>query len=138
MANFHDHPKGTNRFLLQLILKEIGLHQPATTEKCQVCVIRTVSLRHPIISRLTTTGIKTHRIIDCSTIELFNMHRQTMFNENYPESKCRGSSKKKAVKSKFELYQRPWPSINDYITLKTVQNCDNVMDTLDNVIPGTS
>ena len=52
------------------------------TRGLEGCVVGVGGLGNPIVTRLATMGIGNIRIVDRDVIELSNLHRQTMFNED--------------------------------------------------------
>ena len=64
------------------MLEEIGYGGQLKLKNAKVCVVGTGGLGHPIISRLATMGVGTLRIVDRDVIELSNLHRQMMFDED--------------------------------------------------------
>jgi adenylyltransferase/sulfurtransferase len=79
-------------------------------------------------------GIGKLRIIDRDVIELSNLHRQTMFDEDdVGQVKVEVAAKKlKKLNPDVEIESLPI-SINDYTALDAVEGCDVVIDALDSV-----
>nr|WP_232212218.1 ThiF family adenylyltransferase [Candidatus Nitrosopumilus koreensis] len=74
--------KELDKFSRQVMLEEIGYGGQLKLKNAKVCVVGTGGLGHPIISRLATMGVGNLRIIDRDVIELSNLHRQMMFDED--------------------------------------------------------
>jgi len=74
--------KELDRFSRQVMLEEIGYQGQLKLKNAKVCVVGTGGLGNPITSRLAAMGIGTLRIVDRDVIELSNLHRQTMFDED--------------------------------------------------------
>ena len=74
--------KELDRYSRQVMLEEIGYAGQLKLKNAKVCVVGTGGLGNPIISRLAAMGIGTLRIVDRDVIELSNLHRQTMFDED--------------------------------------------------------
>jgi len=79
-------------------------------------------------------GIGKLRIVDRDVIELSNLHRQTMFDENdVGQVKVEVAQKKlKKLNPEVEIEALPI-SINDYNAADVIDGCDVVIDALDSV-----
>ena len=79
-------------------------------------------------------GVGKLRVVDRDVIELSNLHRQTMFNEDdVGQVKVEVAAKKlKKINPEVEIEALPI-SINDYTALDVVEGCDVVVDALDSV-----
>ena len=73
---------GTASMGVRVMLEEIGYNGQLKLKNSKVCVVGTGGLGHPIITRLTAMGVGTLRIVDRDVIELSNLHRQTLFDED--------------------------------------------------------
>ena len=71
-----------DRFSRQVMLEEIGYQGQLKLKHAKICVVGTGGLGNPITSRLAAMGVGTLRIVDRDVIELSNLHRQTMFDED--------------------------------------------------------
>ena len=88
----------------------------------------------PIISRLATMGVGNLRIIDRDVIELSNLHRQIMFDEDdVGQVKVEVAAKKLQKLNPECKIEALAVSINDYTALEVVEGCDVVIDALDSV-----
>ena len=74
--------KELDKFSRQVMLEEIGYQGQLKLKNAKVCVVGVGGLGNPITSRLAAMGIGTLRIVDRDVIELSNLHRQTMFDED--------------------------------------------------------
>ena len=123
-----------DRFSRQVMLEEIGYQGQLKLKNAKVCVVGTGGLGHPIISRLAAMGVGTLRIIDRDVIELSNLHRQTMFDEDDV-----GQVKVEVAANKLKKLNPDCQiealaiSVNDYTALEVVEGCDVVVDALDSV-----
>ena len=126
--------KELDRYSRQVMLEEIGYNGQLKLKNSKVCVVGTGGLGHPIITRLTAMGVGTLRIIDRDVIELSNLHRQTLFDEDdVGQVKVEVAAKKlKKLNSECNI-EALTVSVNDYTALEVVEGCDVVIDALDSV-----
>jgi adenylyltransferase/sulfurtransferase len=79
-------------------------------------------------------GIGTLRIVDRDVIELSNLHRQTMFDEDdVGQIKVEVAAKKLSEKNPDCNIEALAVSVNDYTALEVVEGCDVIVDALDSV-----
>ena len=122
------------RYSRQIMLENIGYEGQLKIKNSYVCVIGVGGLGNPIISRLAAMGVGKIRIVDRDVIELSNLHRQTMFNDDDI-----GKIKVEAAKNKLKIINPAMNiealsvSINDYNAMDVIQGCDIVIDALDSV-----
>jgi len=127
-------PKELDKFSRQVMLEEIGYGGQLKLKNAKVCVIGTGGLGHPIISRLATMGVGTLRIVDRDVIELSNLHRQMMFDEDDVGQVKVEVAAKKLQKLNPDCKIEPLAvSVNDYTALEVIEGCDVVIDALDSV-----
>jgi molybdopterin/thiamine biosynthesis adenylyltransferase/molybdopterin converting factor small subunit len=126
--------KELDRYSRQVMLEEIGYNGQLKLKNSKVCVVGTGGLGHPIITRLTAMGVGTLRIVDRDVIELSNLHRQTLFDEDdVGQVKVETAAKKlKKLNSECNI-ESLTVSVNDYTALEVVEGCDVVIDALDSV-----
>ena len=126
--------KDLNKFSRQIMLEEIGYNGQLKLKNAKVCVVGTGGLGHPIITRLAAMGIGTLRIIDRDVIELSNLHRQTMFDEDdVGQVKVEVAAKKLKKLNPDCNIEALAISVNDYTALEVIEGCDVVIDALDSV-----
>ena len=126
--------KDLDKFSRQVMLEEIGYNGQLKLKNAKVCVVGTGGLGHPIISRLTAMGIGTLRIIDRDVVELSNLHRQTMFDEDdVGQVKVEVAAKKLKKLNPYCNIEALAISVNDYTALEVIEGCDVVIDALDSV-----
>jgi adenylyltransferase/sulfurtransferase len=126
--------KELDRFSRQVMLEEIGYQGQLKLKNAKVCVVGTGGLGNPITSRLAAMGVGTLRIVDRDVIELSNLHRQTMFNEDdVGQVKVEVATKKLQKLNPDCKIEALAISINDYTALEVVEGCDVVIDALDSV-----
>jgi len=126
--------KELDRFSRQVMLEEIGYQGQLKLKNAKVCVVGTGGLGNPITSRLAAMGIGTLRIVDRDVIELSNLHRQTMFDEDdVGQVKVEVAAKKLQKLNPDCKIEALAVSVNDYTALEVVEGCDVVVDALDSV-----
>ncbi len=126
--------KELDRFSRQVMLEEIGYNGQLKLKNAKICVVGTGGLGNPIISRLAAMGVGTLRIIDRDVIELSNLHRQTMFDEDdVGHVKVEVAEKKLQKLNPDCKIEALAISVNDYTALEVVEGCDVVIDALDSV-----
>ena len=123
-----------DRFSRQVMLEQIGYQGQLKLKNAKVCVVGVGGLGNPITTRLAGMGVGKLRIVDRDVIELSNLHRQTMFNEDdVGQVKVEVAAKKlKKISPHVEIESLP-VSVNDYTALDVVEGCDVVIDALDSV-----
>ena len=126
--------KELDRYSRQVMLEEIGYQGQLKLKQAKVCVVGVGGLGNPIVTRLAAMGVGKIRIVDRDVIELSNLHRQTMFNEDDVGQVKVETAAKKLRKLNQDIVIEELPvSINDYTALDVVDGCDVVIDALDSV-----
>ena len=126
--------KELDRYSRQIMLEEIGYQGQLKLKQSKVCVVGVGGLGNPITARLAAMGIGKIRIVDRDVIELSNLHRQTMFNEDDVGQVKVETAAKKLRKLNPDIIIEELPvSINDYTAFDAVDGCDVVIDALDSV-----
>lgn len=126
--------KELDRFSRQVMLEEIGYTGQLKLKNAKVCVVGTGGLGNPITSRLAAMGVGTLRIVDRDVIELTNLHRQTMFDEDdVGKVKVEVAAKKLQKLNPDCVIEALAISVNDYTALEVVEGYDVVVDALDSV-----
>ena len=126
--------KELDKFSRQVMLEEIGYNGQLKLKNAKVCVVGTGGLGNPITSRLAAMGVGTLRIVDRDVIELSNLHRQTMFDEDDVGQVKVEVAAKKLQKLNHDCKIEAFAvSVNDYTALEVVEGCDVVIDALDSV-----
>ncbi|MBI1662074.1 MAG: ThiF family adenylyltransferase [Nitrosopumilus sp.] len=123
-----------DRYSRQVMLEEIGYQGQLNLKKSKICVVGTGGLGNPITSRLAAMGVGTLRIVDRDVIELSNLHRQTMFDEDdVGQIKVEAASKKLQKLNPNCKIEALAISVNEYTAPEVVDGCDVVIDALDSV-----
>jgi len=126
--------KELDKFSRQVMLEEIGYTGQLKLKNSKICVIGVGGLGNPITSRLAAMGTGTLRIVDRDVIELSNLHRQIMFDENdVGQVKVEVAAKKLSEKNPDCKIEALAVSVNEYTALEVIQGCDVVIDALDSV-----
>jgi adenylyltransferase/sulfurtransferase len=126
--------KELDRFSRQVMLEEIGYQGQLKLKNAKICVVGVGGLGNPITSRLAAMGVGTLRIVDRDVIELSNLHRQTMFDEDdVGQIKVEVAAKKLQKLNPDCKIEALAISVNDYTALEVVEGCDVVVDALDSV-----
>ena len=126
--------KELDRYSRQIMLEEIGYQGQLKLKQSKVCVVGVGGLGNPITARLAAMGVGKIRIVDRDVIELSNLHRQTMFNEDDVGQVKVEIAAKKLRKLNPDIIIEELPvSINDYTAFDVVDGCDVVIDALDSV-----
>jgi len=123
-----------DKFSRQVMLEEIGYQGQLKLKNCKVCVVGVGGLGNPITSRLAAMGVGTLRIVDRDVIELSNLHRQTMFDEDdVGQIKVEVAAKKLQKLNPDCKIEALAVSVNDYTALEVIEGSDVVIDALDSV-----
>ena len=126
--------KELDRFSRQIMLEEIGYNGQLKLKNAKICVVGVGGLGNPITTRLAAMGIGTLRIVDRDVIELSNLHRQTMFDEDdVGQVKVEVAAKKLQKLNPDCKIEALAISVNDYTALEVIEGCDVVIDALDSV-----
>ncbi|MBI5377389.1 MAG: ThiF family adenylyltransferase [Thaumarchaeota archaeon] len=126
--------KELDKFSRQVMLEEIGYGGQLKLKNSKICVVGVGGLGNPITTRLAAMGVGTLRIVDRDVIELSNLHRQTMFDEDdVGQVKVEVAAKKLQKLNPDCKIEALAVSVNDYTALEVVQGCDVVVDALDSV-----
>jgi len=127
--------KELDRYSRQVMLEEIGYQGQLKLKNAKICVVGTGGLGNTITTRLAAMGVGTLRIVDRDVIELSNLHRQTMFDEDdVGQVKVEVAAKKLQKLNPDCTIEALAVSVNDYTALEVVQGCSVVIDALDSVV----
>ena len=123
-----------DRYSRQIMLDSIGYQGQLKLKNAKVCIVGAGGLGNPISSQLTAMGIGTLRIVDRDIIELSNLHRQTLFDEDDVGKVKVEVIAKKLQKLNKDCKIEPTPmSLIEQNAVEIIQGCDIVIDALDNM-----
>ena len=74
--------KDMQRYSRQIMLEEIGFTGMEKLRKVTVCVVGVGGIGNPVTTMLSAMGVGKLRIIDRDVIEISNLHRQHLYNED--------------------------------------------------------
>ncbi|MGC2307280.1 MAG: ThiF family adenylyltransferase [Nitrososphaeraceae archaeon] len=122
------------RYSRQIMLEEIGFTGMEKLRKATVCVVGVGGIGNPVATMLSAMGVGRLRIIDRDVIEISNLHRQHLYNED--------DIGKVKVEVAAEHLQKINPtakieaipiSVTGYNAESLVDGADIVIDALDSV-----
>ena len=93
-------------FSRQIILKNIGIIGQEKIIKSKVLIIGMGGLGCPVAEFLVRAGVGTIGIVDSDSIDLSNIHRQSLFNISDLKKSKVDVAKKKIKKNKFKNKNR--------------------------------
>jgi len=127
-------PRELERFSRQVMLEEIGYNGQLKLRQAKICIVGSGGLGNPIATRLAAMGVGALRIIDRDTIELTNLHRQTLFDEDDVGQVKVEVAARKLHKLAPHCKIEPVPmSVGAANAADAVAGCDVVVDALDSV-----
>lgn len=118
------------RYTKPMLLPEIGNEGQKKIKNAKVLVVGAGGLGCPILQYLTTSGVGTIGIVDFDIVELSNLHRQVLYNENHIELP-------KATTTS-EILKKLNPHI-EYIPFEekiTIDNCERILSQFDIIVDG--
>ena len=101
------------RYARQMILPDVGQDGQAKLTQTHALIIGAGGLGHPVAQYLTAAGIGQITIIDPDTVELSNLHRQTLFTEA------------EVGQAKAQTLCRRLQALNSQITLRPIKGTLN-------------
>lgn len=119
------------RYTKPMLLPDIGNIGQEKIKSAKVLVIGAGGLGCPILQYLATSGVGTIGVVDFDYVELSNLHRQILYNENHIELP------KATIAS--EVLKKLNPAIN-YISFEekiTTDNCERVISPFDIIVDGS-
>lgn len=126
--------KELDRFSRQVMLEEIGYNGQIKLKKSRACIVGSGGLGNPIATRLAAMGVGTLRIVDRDVIELSNLPRQTIFDEqDVGQVKVEVAARKLRKLNPACHIEALAVSVNDYTASEVIEDCDVVIDALDSV-----
>jgi len=119
------------RYERQILLKELGEAGQSKLQASKVLVIGAGGLGCPALQYLVAAGIGHIGIIDGDTINVSNLHRQTLYNTDDV-----GKMKAIVAKEKLQL-QNPFCKIISYTNYLTPKNAWDIISIYDIVLDGS-
>ena len=121
------------RFSRQIILKDIGTSGQKKIIQSKVLIIGMGGLGCPVAEFLARAGVGSLGIVDSDSIELSNIHRQSLYNNNDLKiSKVKVAQKKlKKINPKIKIVCHR-VRLNKYNASKIIKKYDYIVDGSDN------
>lgn len=119
------------RYNRQVILPEIGDEGQAKLKKAKVLVIGAGGLGCPVLQYIATAGVGTIGIVDFDLIEIHNLHRQILYNEN--QIALLKATTAKAVVEKLN----PLITVIAFEEKLTIKNTSRIISQFDIVVDGS-
>jgi molybdopterin/thiamine biosynthesis adenylyltransferase/molybdopterin converting factor small subunit len=122
------------RFSRQIMLEEIGFVGMEKLRDAKVCVVGVGGIGNPIVSQLAAMGVGKLTIVDRDVVEISNLHRQQLYNEDdIGKVKVEVAAERlKKMNSHVEIEAIPL-SITKYNAESIVKGVDIIIDALDSV-----
>tara|TARA_Y100001935_G_scaffold194339_1_gene162425 strand:- start:403 stop:1155 length:753 start_codon:yes stop_codon:yes gene_type:complete len=122
-----------NRFSRQIILKDIGAHGQKKILDSKVLIIGMGGLGCPVAEFLTRAGVGELGIVDYDNVDLSNLHRQSLYdNEDLKKPKVKVASKKlKKINPKVKIRSYKI-KLNNHNFEKIINKYDYIIDGSDN------
>ena len=122
-----------NRFSRQIILKDIGAHGQKKILDSKVLIIGMGGLGCPVAEFLTRAGVGELGIVDYDNVDLSNLHRQSLYdNEDLKKPKVKIASKKlKKINPKVKIRSYKI-KLNNHNFEKIINKYDYIIDGSDN------
>jgi len=119
------------RYTRQIILEEIGYDGQQKLKAAKVLVVGAGGLGCPVLQYLSAAGVGTIGIVDFDTVDISNMHRQTLYTTN-------DIGKKKTVVAEKRLKElNPENHLAIFDLLLNENNCEDILKDFDIVVDGS-
>ena len=123
-----------DRYSRQIMLEEIGYGGQLALSRAKVCIVGAGGLGNPIAARLVAMGVGTVRLVDRDVIELSNLHRQVLYDEDdVGRVKVEAAAGRLRKMNSGVRIEPLAVSVNAYNAADVVDGCDVVIDALDSV-----
>jgi molybdopterin-synthase adenylyltransferase len=122
------------RFSRQIMLEEIGFVGMEKLRAAKVCVVGVGGIGNPIVTQLAAMGVGKLKIVDRDVVEISNLHRQHLYNEDdIGKVKVEVAAERlKKMNPHVEIEAIPL-SITKYTAESIVKGTDIIIDALDSV-----
>jgi molybdopterin/thiamine biosynthesis adenylyltransferase/rhodanese-related sulfurtransferase len=124
-------PQERKRYSRQILLPEVGLTGQEKLKTAKVLVIGAGGLGCPVLQYLAAAGVGHIGIVDDDTVDVTNLHRQILYNQNDI-----GENKATTAAEKLSLLN-PFISIVPYPIRLNEDNASEIMSGYDLVIDGS-
>ncbi len=123
-----------DRYSRQVMLEQIGYGGQQKLAAASICIVGSGGLGSPIAMRMAGMGVGRLRIVDRDTVELSNLHRQTLFAESdVGRVKVEAAAERlRAMNSGVRVEALPL-SVGEHNAAEVAAGCDVVIDALDSV-----
>ncbi len=118
------------RYQKQVMVDDIGINGQIKIKESKVAVIGAGGLGCPILQYLTSVGVGTIGIIDFDTIEISNLHRQTLYNDDEV-----GQAKAEIAVQKLSK-QNPHVKLIAHTVLLNEENAEAILSQYDIIVDG--
>ena len=118
------------RYQKQVMVDDIGINGQIKIKQSKVAVIGAGGLGCPVLQYLTSVGVGTIGVIDFDTIEVSNLHRQTLYTtEDLGKPKVDVAIQKLSV-------QNPFINLIPHKVLLNEENAESILSQYDIVVDG--
>lgn len=118
------------RYQKQVMVDDIGINGQIKIKQSKVAVIGAGGLGCPVLQYLTSVGIGTIGVIDFDTIEVSNLHRQTLYtNEEVGKQKVEIAIQKLTA-------QNPFIKLISHPILLNEDNVESILSQYDIIVDG--
>ncbi|MGC1131825.1 MAG: ThiF family adenylyltransferase [Nitrososphaeraceae archaeon] len=122
------------RYSRQIMLEEIGFTGMEKLRKATVCVVGVGGIGNPVATMLSAMGVGRLRIIDRDVIEISNLHRQHLYNEDdIGKVKVEVAAERLQKINQTAKIEAIPISVTGYNAESLVDGADIVIDALDSV-----
>jgi len=122
------------RYSRQIMLEEIGFAGMEKLRDAKVCVVGVGGIGNPVVTQLAAMGVGKLKIVDRDVVEISNLHRQHLYNEeDIGKVKVEvAADRLKKINPHVEIEAIPL-SITKYTAESIVNGMDIIIDALDSV-----
>ena len=118
------------RYQKQVMVDDIGINGQINIKQSKVAVIGAGGLGCPVLQYLTSVGVGTIGVIDFDTVEISNLHRQTLYTtEDLGKPKVDVAIQKLSV-------QNPFINLIPHKVLLNEENAESILSQYDIVVDG--
>jgi molybdopterin/thiamine biosynthesis adenylyltransferase/molybdopterin converting factor small subunit len=122
------------RYSRQIMLEEIGFVGMEKLRDAKLCVVGVGGIGNPVVTQLAAMGVGKLKIVDRDVVEISNLHRQNLYNEDdIGKVKVEvAADRLKKINPHVEIEAIPL-SITKYTAESIVNGMDIIIDALDSV-----